>query len=91
MKELMEWFVQNYIEEEKEIFKILELASIENACSFESLYEACLMMKQFNPEKTSLRGEVCYFSKLSNHGVSGHEAGKMLRDYLTVNNIINEK
>ena len=91
MKEMMEWFIKNYIEQENEIFKILEIASIENACSMESLYEACLMMKQFNiDKKTSLRSEVCYFAKLSNHGIIGYDAGKMLRDYLTVNKIINE-
>ena len=48
-------------------------------------------MKQFNiDKKTSLRSEVCYFAKLSNHGIIGYDAGKMLRDYLTVNKIINE-
>ena len=57
----------------------------------QSLYEACLMMKQFNiNKKTSLRSEVKYFAKLSNYGISGYEAGKKLRDYFIVSNIINQ-
>ena len=75
MNKIIEWFDKNYIEEKVTIFKILEEASIKHACTFESLFEACQMMKQAYPEKTSLRREVQYFAKLAVHGVSGYEAG----------------
>ena len=75
------WFASSYIEEESEILKILDNACVENACSIESLYEACLMMKQLNNKKTSLYSEIKYFAKLSNYGISGYEAGKKLRNY----------
>lgn len=91
MDKIIEWFDKNYIEEKVTIFKILEQASIEHACNFESLFEACQMMKQANPEKTSLRREVKYFAKLADHGISGYDAGKKLRSYFDINHIIYSK
>jgi len=91
MNKIIEWFDKNYIEEKVTIFKILEEASIKHACSFQSLFEACQMMKQAYPEKTSLRREVQYFAKLADHGISGYEAGKKLRSYFDVDQVIRNK
>jgi len=91
MDKIIEWFDENYIEEKITIFKILEEASIKHACNFESLFESCQMMKQAYPEKTSLRREVQYFAKLADHGISGYNAGKKLRSYFDVGQVIRSK
>ena len=89
MKKIFEWFDDNYLEEKTSIVILVNEACIKHACSIESLYEACLMMRQYNiDKKTSLRREVKYFSKLADHGISGFEAGKKLRSFFDVNHII---
>lgn len=88
MDEIIEWFDENYIEEKVTIFRILEEASIKHACTFKSLFEAFQMMKQACPEKTSLRREVKYFAKLADHGISASDAGKKLRLYFDIHQII---
>lgn len=91
MEKIFNWFDQNYIEEKETISKIIKSACIKHACSIQSLFEACQMIKQNNPNKTSLRREVKYFAKLADYGRSGYDAGKKLRIFFNINHILHEK
>lgn len=91
MEAIFNWFDENYIEEKESIFKIVEEACIKHACSIQSLFESCIIMKQCNPDKTSLRREVKYFARLADHGISGYNAGRKLRDFFLVKHVLNIK
>ena len=82
MEKIIDWFNENYIEEKVTIFNLVEKACIEHACTPQSLHEACLIMNEYNSEKTSLRVHIQYFTKLADYGISGHNAGRQLRKYL---------
>ncbi len=84
----MEWFYENYIEVNSEIDKIVDDTCGTTACSVESLYEACVMMKKVYPERNVLRTEAKFFGKLANHGVRGYEAGRALITFGDVQSIL---
>lgn len=76
--QIMDWFYGNYIEENSEIDSIVDNTCITTACSIQSLYESCVMVKKVFPEIKVLRTEAKFLGQLSNIGIIGYEAGKVL-------------
>lgn len=91
MENIFNWFDENYLEEKASIYKIIDDACTKHTRSIQSLFESCQMMKQYNPDKRSLRYEVKYLAKMSYYGMIGYDAGKNLRTFFDVNHIINSK
>ena len=51
METIFNWFDEKYLEERELIIKIIDEACIKHACSVQSLFESCQMMKHYNLEK----------------------------------------
>jgi len=68
------WFDENYIEESERIFQILEQACLKHACSMQSLFKTCRVIKRFSLRKTALKREIQYLVLMADHGISGKKA-----------------
>ena len=79
-----------FIEDKKEIRKLLKEVEVKYACTFFDLFKAFIEFDDFN-EKRSIILPLNYFKKISNYGINGCRAGEMLRHYLIIKRIMGEK
>ena len=82
VKKMIDWFEENYINSRDSIINMVGQASIEHACSINSLYESCKVIKTHDTKKYSLKIHIQWLTKLADVGVEGRNAGEKLRNYL---------
>lgn len=88
MEEKLKWFEENYTEDAEEIRNILINAEFGKGCSLEKLHESCIEIRLFNPKLESLKKDIDVLVLLAAWGTTGATAGKMLRNYYTIETII---